>query len=111
VGPLGVERLWEERAEGVGSDVGARASRELDLIARDPSQHARIRPQQADGAGQDGVEHRLDIRLRAADDAQDVAGGGLRVQRRRQLAVTRLQLGEQPRVLDRDHRLVGEGLE
>ena len=34
-------------------------------------------PQQADGAGHDRVEYRLDIRLRAADDAQDVAGRGL----------------------------------
>ncbi len=68
---------------GVASGVGARERGELDLIARDPGQRARVRPQQADGAGHDRVEHRLHIRLRAADDAQDVAGGGLRVQRRR----------------------------
>ena len=37
--------------------------------------------------------------------------GGLRVQRRGQLAVARLQLGQQARVLDRDHGLVGERLE
>ena len=58
----------------------------------------------------DRFEHRLHVRLRAADDAQDVARGGLRVERRRQLAVARLQLREEPHVLDRDDRLVGEGL-
>ena len=96
---------------GVASVVGARERGELDLIARDPGQHARVRPQQADGAGHDRVEHRLDIRLRAADDAQDVAGGGLRVQRRGQLAVARLELGEEAHVLHGDHGLVGEGLQ
>ena len=112
VRPLGVERLWEARPQGsVASVVGARERNELDLMARDPGQRARVRPQQADGAGYDRVEHRLDIRLRAADDAQDVAGGRLRVQRRRQLTVARLELGEQAHVLDRDHGLVGEGLE
>ena len=39
-----------------------------------------------------------------ADDLQHVGGGGLLLQRL-------LGLVEQPRVLDRDHRLVGEGLE
>ncbi len=43
-----------------------------------------------------GVGHR------AADDLQHFGGGGLLLQRL-------LRLVEQPRVLDRDHRLVGEG--
>ncbi len=108
---LGVERLWEARPQGsLASIVGAREPGERDLIAGDPGQRTRVRPQQADGAGQDRVEHRLHIRLRLADDPQDVAGGGLRLQRRRQLAVARLELGEQPRVLDRDDGLIGEGL-
>ena len=112
VRPLVGERPREERPHGgVASGVGARERGELDLIALDPGQHPRVRPQQADGAGHDRVEHRLDIRLRLADDAQDVAGGGLLVQRRGQLAVARLQLREQAHVLDRDDRLVGEGLE
>ena len=110
--PLGSERLWIGRPRrSDASIVGARERGEINLIARDPSQHARVRPEQADGALQDRVEHRLDIRLRAADDAQDVAGRGLRVQRRRQLAVALLQLGEEADVLDRDHGLVREGLE
>jgi hypothetical protein len=109
----GMHRMGEERAQrGVRRVViAARQRGEHDLIAVDPGQRARVRAKQADGALHNRVEDRLDIRLGAADDAQDVAGGGLRVQRRGQLAVARLELGEQPHVLDRDHRLVGEGLE
>jgi hypothetical protein len=66
-------------------------------------------PQQADGACQNRVEHRLHIRLRLADDPQDVAGGGLGVQCRGQLAVARLEFGEQSHILDGDDGLVGEG--
>src|SRR5947208_2005347 len=91
--------------------VGAREPGERDLIAGDSGQRTRVRPQQADGAGQDRVEHGLHIRLRLADDPQDVAGGGLRVQRRRQLAVARLELREQPHVLDRDDGLTSERFE
>ena len=50
----------------------------------------------------DGVEHRLHVGRRLADDAQDVGGRGLPRQRF-------LGLVEQPHVLDRDHGLVGEG--
>ena len=46
-----------------------------------------------------------------AIDAQDLARGRLLLEGLGQLAVARLQLREQPHVLDGDHRLVGEGLE
>src|SRR5262245_30628692 len=59
----------------------------------------------------DGVEDGLQIGRRLANHTKDLARGGLRVQCRRQLAIARLQLAEQPHVLDRDHRLVGEDLE
>ncbi len=59
---------------------------------------------QRHGRGDDGVEHRLHVGGRAADHAQHVGGGGLAAQRL-------VRLLEQPRVLDRDHRLVGEGLD
>ena len=45
------------------------------------------------------------------DDAQDVTGRRLCVERRRQVTIAGLEFFEQPHVLDRDHRLVGEGLE
>ena len=47
----------------------------------------------------------------SCDDAQDLARRGLLLERLGQLAVPRLELLEQPYVLDRDHRLVGEGPE
>ena len=50
------------------------------------------------------VEHRLDIRRRAGDNAQDFTRGRLLLQRF-------LEFLEQPHVLDGDHGLVGEGLE
>src|SRR5258706_446520 len=52
----------------------------------------------------DRVEHRLRVRLRLADHAEDFA-------RRRLLLEGLLGLVEQANVLNRDHGLVGEGLE
>ena len=48
------------------------------------------------------IEHGLQIEGRAADDLEHVGGGGLLLQRFAQLV-------EQPRVLDGDDGLVGEG--
>ena len=50
------------------------------------------------------MQHRLQIEGRTADDLQHVGGGGLLLQRFAHLV-------EQPRILDRDNGLVGEGLE
>ena len=50
------------------------------------------------------IQHRLNIRRRAGDDAQDFTRRSLLLQRF-------LEFLEQPHVLDRDHRLVGEGFE
>ena len=48
------------------------------------------------------VEHRREIAGRGVDDLQHLGGRGLLLQR---LAL----FGDQPRVLDRDHRLISEG--
>ena len=48
------------------------------------------------------IEHRRQIAGRGVDDLQHLGGRGLLFQR---LAL----FGHQPRVLDRDHRLIGEG--
>ena len=48
------------------------------------------------------IQHRLNIRRRAGDDAQDFTRRSLLLQRF-------LEFLEQPHVLDGDHRLVGEG--
>ena len=58
----------------------------------------------------DRVEDRLDVGGRARDDAQDLAGRGLLLEGLGQLAVAGLELREEADVLDRDDRLVGEGL-
>ena len=55
------------------------------------------------------IEHGLQIERRAADDLEHVGGGGLLLQRFGQIVGALLHLVEQPHVLDRDHRLVGEG--
>ena len=65
----------------------------------------------AKGALRDRVEDRLGVGRRAGDRPQDLAGRRLLLERLGQLPVPRLELREQPHVLDRDHRLVGEGLE
>ena len=55
-------------------------------------------------AAHDRLEHRLHVRRRARNHLENISGRGLPLQRF-------LGLVKQPRVLDRDHGLVGEGLE
>ena len=57
------------------------------------------------------VEHRLQIEGRAADRLQHVADGGLLLQRFRKLAGARLHFLEQADVAQRDHCLIGKGLQ
>ena len=57
------------------------------------------------------VEDRLQIERRAADDLEHIRGRGLLLQRFGQVARARLHLVEQAHVLDRDHGLVGKGLQ
>src|SRR5215472_11446404 len=110
--PLGLERLRKGCSDGgVAGIVSTRERREHDLIALDPGQYARVPSKQTRRAGQDCVEHWLDIRLRAADDAQDVAGGSLLVERGGEIAIARLELGEEADVFDRDNGLVSKRLE
>src|SRR5262249_20533718 len=59
----------------------------------------------------DDVEYWLGIRMGAADSAQHVASCCLPGKGLRQLLITRLQLREQPHILDGDHSLIGEGLD
>ena len=56
------------------------------------------------GVGDDGVEHRSHVRRRGGDHLQDVGRRSLPLQRL-------LRFVEQPYVFDRDHGLVGEGLQ
>src|SRR5262249_1835117 len=55
------------------------------------------------------LKHWLQFTRRTADDLEHICGGGLLLQRFTQIARARLPLVEQPRVLDRDPRLVSKG--
>ena len=59
---------------------------------------------------QHGVEHRLQLAGRAADDLEHLRGRGLLLQRLAQIVGALAQLVEQPRVLDGDDGLGGEVL-
>ena len=61
--------------------------------------------------GQKRIEHHLKVKGRTADDLEHV--GGRRLLRERLLKVVRARLHfiEQAHILDRDDRLVGEGLQ
>jgi hypothetical protein len=70
-----------------------------------------VRATESGGVAGHGLKHRLQIGRRAGDDPQDLTRGRLLLERLGQLAVATLQLLKEPRVLDRDHRLVRERLE
>ena len=63
-----------------------------------------IRPTQTGRRCDQGIEHGPEIERRAADDLEDLGGGGLLLQRFAQLV-------EQPSVLDGDDGLRGEILD
>src|SRR4029077_10028101 len=106
---------WTRR---VRITIGGRAflghvmrSNKMDQLTVEREGGTQLGVAQGGGAGVDAVEYRLDIVGGARDDPQDVAGGGLLLQRLGQSTITRLQLREQAHVLDSNDRLVGEGLE
>src|SRR5262249_22617667 len=90
----------------IGKRVGARVERRDELVVFSiKKEHVGIETlAELHHATRDGVEHGLRVRGRAGDYLEDLA-------RRRQVPVPRLQFSEQPRVLDGNDRLVGEGLE
>ena len=79
-------------------------------IAFPQPQQRVIDPANPRGAIDDGIEHRLHVRRRAADDAEHLGGCSLMLQSLAQLCVALLEFFEQPHVLDSDHCLVGKGL-
>src|SRR5262245_11457617 len=70
-----------------------------------------IDPTNSGGASDDGIENRLYIRGRAADDAEDFGCCRLMLQRFAQFCVALLDFFEQPDVLDGDDRLIRESLQ
>ena len=84
---------------------------EPELVAVHAEDRGVERLTQASGALCDHVEHRLDVSWRTTDHAEDLGSRRLLSEAVGQLMVASLQLLEQPHVLDRDHRLIGEGLD
>ena len=73
------------------------------------SQHHVINPTNPRGALDDGVEDRLHVRGRAADDAEHLGRCRLMLQGLAQFCVALLEFLEQPHVFDGDDRLCGKG--
>ncbi len=94
-----------DAANGYRTKVSA-ASKQ---ISHRRAQHHVIDPTNPRGALDDGVEHRLHVRRRAADDAEHLGRRRLMLQRLAQFRVALAEFLEQAHVLDGDHGLVGEG--
>ena len=90
--------------------IERRARRELFRALVVLEDRAPVRARELDGAADDRGEDGVEIE-RGADRASDIAEGGELLDRAGELLRPRLQLGQQAGVLDRDHRLIGEGLE
>ena len=80
-----------------------RIRRELELVAGAARNQRSAPCQKLARAGRNRVEHRLHVGRRARDDPQDLGSRCLALERF-------LRFVKQAHVLDRDHRLVGEGL-
>ena len=82
----------------------------LDAVAKNAAlskpQHHIIDPTHPSGAFDDGIEHRLHVRRRAADNAEYLRRCRLMLQRFAQFGVALLDLFEQPDILDGDHGLI-----
>src|SRR5262249_33258915 len=76
----------------------------------EPQPHI-INPADPSRALNNGVEHRLHIRWRAADDAEHLRCRRLMLQSFTQLCVALLDLFEQAHVLDGNHCLICKGFE
>ena len=91
-----------------GGVVGGHHAQELPVEAED---ERAFRLAQPDGVLGQRLEDRLEVEGGSPDHLEQLAGGRLLLQGDPQLAVARLQLGEQADVLDGDDGLVGEGLQ
>ena len=94
-------RLPHQRRHVFGHPMGGRRSQVFPVIKVQRAIGGRTQPHRL---FEDRVEHRCEVAGRGIDDLQDLGGRGLLLQR---LA----RFGQQPRILDRDHRLVGKGLQ
>ena len=101
VSPAEMSSLRNLATTSSSSPVVSPSSNAADLLAI-VEYRAGIGAGEFDGTVDDGLQHDLEIERRT-HRATDFAQGG-------EIAVARLHLLEEPRVLDGDHGLVGEGL-
>src|SRR5262252_1028780 len=87
---------------------GTKMSHRNQSVVLIESQHNIVNSTNPRGALDDGVEHRLHLGGRTADDAEHFGRCGLMLQRLAQFCIALLDLLEQSHVLDRDHRLISE---
>ena len=105
-------KLWSiDNARGTGIRYRPKMSPQDHSIPLVKSQYHIIDPTNPGRALDDGVEHRLHVRGRPADDAEHFGSRRLMLQRLAQFCIALLQFLEQPHVLDGDHGLVGKGFE
>src|SRR5262249_1098858 len=79
------------------------------LVLFGESQHYVINAANSRGTLDDGIEDRLHVRGRTADDAEHLGRCRLMLQGLAQFCIALLKLLEQPYVFHRDHRLVSKG--
>ena len=91
--------------------TGSRYRHQMEQLAVKREHVRRVGVAQFQRGGRDRVEYRLGVGRRTREDAQDLAGGGLLLERFAQFPVARLQFVEEPNVLDRDHRLISKSLQ
>src|SRR5215470_16086595 len=88
--------------------VGRRNLQKFAVVEPNNAEYGLAQPR---GALNNRIEHRLSIGRRPADDVKHLARRGLMFESLGQLLRARLHLIEESHILDRDHRLVGEGRE
>ena len=104
--------LWLIRTDLIAADrYGTKMSPRKRSVPLVEAQHHVINSTNPRGAFDDGVEDRLHVSRRAADDAEHLGRCRLMFQSLSQFCVALLQFLEQPYVLDRDDGLVREGFE
>ena len=81
----------------------------IEALTVDAKDHRIVGVTQPRGIFRNNIQHRLDIGRRTGDHAQNLARRGLLLQCFGEVTIARLLLVNKPRVLDRDHRLIGEG--
>jgi len=108
---IGGERLRELHAEPLDAlRPNAVRGGDANQVAVHDEDRAAESGTHCDRAAGDRLEDRLGVGRRAPDDAQDLARRRLLIEGLAEFAIARLQLPEQPHILDGDDGLIGEGL-